>query len=604
MLKRTFVSLFLVVIVLPFTSLNIFGDNNGDADLTRELMDVSGLEKSVQLLPQLIKYQLLESDMVKLPIDKNDVIKVINESIDITAILEGYYNALQSALLPDEKKSLIEWYSTDLGKRIIDLELNALDKEEMKKRDEFAQDIRNLQVSPARSELLQKYDDTIKLTEEVAEFASNAKQKLTQKSITGSEKRKISNETYIKILFTYKDLSDEDLGVYINFLATEAGQKITRLTREYEKTTSMDLMRKIQEGIKNAMYADSGEYVFKEYNFKFNAPGKPWIKLDVSAINPNATLFLQKSGTGINMMIIAEKLDSPKEFTEKTLIEISKSNFKNKSEKIKFYGEKKYKVNGINGVKVSMDATIKKLEVYTTVWGCSRNGYLFQIIITGPKKSKRAVNKDFKELIKGFNLIEKDKKSYADSIKYLDNFSSKYFGYELKLKRKEWLLWDDLDKDIPEAEIGGYRNAAYFSIFPVYLGENRPDIKAILSALPRFMNIEDDDSDITNLKPFNDDGLEGYTFDFRREYERNTLLYKFKIIVKSPFAYMAGIWAPDKFKDLELYSKELFDSISFNDVNGNEFDKDSLDARIKEAQAEFNNSMGSTTIRETSLTLL
>ncbi len=593
MLKRMFMLLLLSVFVLTFKTADICADDNADSDLTQKLMEVSGVEKSTRLLPQLIIYQIVEgSKAPKLPISKDDMISVINKSVDIPEILKSYYEYLDSSLTDEEKNTLIDWYSSDPGKKIVERELKSFEAEEQKKKDEFAKDIRNLQVSPARSELLQKYDDTIKLTEELSNIVSNAREELTQKPLTSSDKREISNETYIEMLLNFKELSDEELSTYINFLATDTGGKITRLTLDYEKKRTLGIMKKIQKGIAGVMTGESGEFKFKDLNFRFKAPGKPWVKLDIKSVNPDATLYLQKAATGINITIVAEKFDTPVEFSVETLVKKSKASFKTRAENIKFYKDKKYSVNGIDGIRYSMSAVINKQKTYITVWAFEKNGYLAQVIFTGPEKTKRTVKRDFKNLISGFELIDCNRIAYADSIKYLETYSSDHFGYSLKLKPKTWLLWTDLDEDVPEAETGGSRDEAYFSIFSVYHGEDEPDKRAVLSALPRFMNIEDDDHDISNIKPFNDNGLTGYTFDFKRAYQNTTFLYKIKIMVKPGFAYMAAIWAPDDFSELDTYSKELFDGISFNDVDGKDFNTDSIAPRLKAAHAEFTNSMG------------
>lgn len=592
MFNKKFMLILAALVILPFTTYSA-DSNEDDAHLTKELMDVSGINKSILLLPEVVKYELLGSTEERnLPIDKKDLMGIIDETVNTSIIHNEYYNALKNALAPDEKKYLIGWYQSDLGRRVIEQELKALEVDEIKKRKEFGLDIRNLQVSPARSELLQRYDDTIKLTEQVAEFAGSARQELANNTITKSEKRKISNDTYIKILFTFRNLSDEDLEAYINFLATENGRKITKLAHEYEKKSTMGMMKKVQEGILKALSSTSEIYTFEDLNFKFASPGKPWIKLDVKKINPAASLYLVNPETGNLILIIAEKFEFPKEFSNEALFELSKTNFKAKSGEINIYDEQKYGVNELEGIRYSMDAAINNQQIYSSNWVCSRNGYLFQILFLGPAENKQSVNRGFEKLLSGFSMIDKEKPAYSKSINYLDKFSSAHFNYRLDLKGKHWIKWEDLEEDIPEAEVGGQRNSAYFSIFPVYFGANKPKSEAVLYALARFMNIKLPDKNITNLRPIKSNDIEGYTFDFRRKYKRGTLLYKFKIIIKSEFAYMIGVWAPETSKDLPSVSDEIFGGLKFYKKKKKNFDPNTLETRGKRAQARFYNYTG------------
>jgi hypothetical protein len=593
MLKK-FILLLGIIFILPFTYDSYYGNEGGDqSDLTKELMDVCGLNKSILLMPGFIQFQVLKGlEESKFPLDKNNLMRIIDETVNTAEIQNGYYNVLNTALTSDEKLKLIGWYKSDLGRRITEQELKAIEVDEVKKREEFSQDIRNLQVTPARSELLQRYDDTLNLTEQVTEFSNSASQELSKNTISKSEKRKISNETYINMVFKLRNISDEDLDSYINFLATEDGKKITRITVEYEKKMTLGLMKKVKESIIKTLSDETEVYTFEDLNFKFTSPGKPWVKLDVKKVNPAASLCLVNPESNIVITIIAERLEMAKEFTNESLLEISKANFKSKINNLKIYDENKYEFNGLQGIRFSYDGIIDNQKLYSSTWICSNNGYLFQILFLGPGDNKQLINQEFEKRLNGFDLIDKGKLAYSKPVNYLDAFSSRYFNYNFNLNGKGWIKWEGMEEDIPEAEVGGHRDSTYFAIFPVYYGANKPKSEVVLYALSRFMNIKLPDKEVTNLLPFNSKDVDGYTFDFRRKFDHEIFNYKFKIIIKSEFAYMIGVWAPETFKELSSVSNELFDDLKFNIESKNTFDMNELEIREKEAQATFYNYVG------------
>ncbi len=595
MLKRLSFLFLSVLSISLITTQYVYGnEKEGEPDLTSLLMDVSGINKSTELLPEMIRYELLKgSDGENLPVDKKEIIKIIGEAVDAAEIKDKYYNALHEKLLPDEKKDIILWYGTETGKKVVEHELRALIPDEIRKKDEFALDIRNLQVSPARGELLRKYEKSLKLEEHNADIANTLNEEVADGRISKSDIREASNRMYITILHKFRDLTDEELEAYVTFIDSDSGKKFVELTNNFEKKTTLDLMRKVAGAAVKSLATGSGTLTFEDLNFKLDPPGKEWIKLDAKKINPEASLYMYKAKPGIGFLIIAEKLDAPAVFESNTLLEINKANLESGSEKIKIYNENKYTVNGLKGIRYSANATIGKQKLYYSNWVYSGNGYLFQILSFGDQKDKRAVNREFKKLMQGFTLIDSEKSAFTQDLKHIGNFSSPLFQYDINLKGKNWTIWDDIEEYAPEAEIGGIKNSACFIMAPVYYGNNKPKSDAVFEALLKFFEIEMPDKEMSNILTYESPDSTGYTFDYQRDYDDGeTLIYKFKIIIKSRAAYLFCIWAPEVTKDLSPLTEELLDSMKFAENENIVFDINKLDKNKKEAHADFYNYVG------------
>lgn len=594
MLKRFFSVLIQVSFLFSVISIACYcSEGENEQDLTGILMEVSGQNRAIEMLPMLINYEVTKGFKGKqMPFDDKEFLQLIEETTDISGIKDFCHDSLHDKLSADEKRELIKWYESDIGKKIVNQELKAITVEELKKKDEFELDIRNLQVSPERSALLIRYENILNLEKQTAEFADTVNKEIPGSNISESKIRDVSNSRYIRILYTFRETSDEDLERYVNFLDSKLGKKYYGLTSEFEKQTTLELMKKLTGAAFKNMIEESDQHIYKDLNFRLDGPQKPWVKLDPEKINPDATLCFYRTNPGMTFSVIAEKIEGSMVLENEAILEISKANFISKFNKVKFFNEKKYKVNGLKGIRYCAESTTGSKKIYAVNWIYSGNGYIFQLIFTGPETEKKAVNQTFGKLVKGFHLIDKDKTVYTTPINYVRDFSSPDFQYGISIKEKGWVKWEDLKEDIPEADFGCHKNTAVFFVTPIYYGKDKPRPEAILKAFMGFMNIQETDKDVTSLVYSKKHGNEVYTFDFKADFEDGDLIYSFKIIIKPEFCYFAGMWAPALKKDFKKISENLFNSLKFYRDKKGGFDLSKLDNNGKRSHAEFYNSAG------------
>jgi len=229
-------------------------------DLLNELYEKSGLEVQVKHFPELI---MSGFDMaIKQQAANNQTLPVDNVN-KIKELISDYYapDIMKNAVLKSFEENLsieiiqavLNWLNSNLGGKCTLLEEKASTPEAFVAMQQYAQNLQNSPPSGQRIEIIKKFDESVRATESSVNIAMNTQfgirtavasifQPVSKEMLTkiaeGVDKNRqqiksaVQPVVMVSLLYTYQSLSDNELGEYIDFAASESGKKYHDVTVE------------------------------------------------------------------------------------------------------------------------------------------------------------------------------------------------------------------------------------------------------------------------------------------------------------------------------------------------------------------------------------
>lgn len=220
-----------------------------DPSPARILMDESGLVEQFGDFDQQIHDQVLESA------EKNSLIppdgavalaEITRKAMNTERMLADLETVLTDTLSPEQMTEFTAFYRTPLGQRILKLEIAAsLPAARAEKIEQSDSILANLNDQPERLAMFRKVDDTLHSTElsttivltfmhtmaiAVAESQERGGSEIHDKireqisGLRGMLKQSMQNQIMVGFAYTYRDLENEDLVAYMDFLQTPSAQ--------------------------------------------------------------------------------------------------------------------------------------------------------------------------------------------------------------------------------------------------------------------------------------------------------------------------------------------------------------------------------------------
>lgn len=215
------------------------------------LMDRSGMTKQIEQIPMMMQMGMLQAAReqgevgqalaarMKAPIEKHFSAAVL------TAGVEG---RLRNQISDREADSLATWYTSELGRKISKLEVDAAGQEAymavMQQMDELTE-------PSARLELMKMVDQAADLTESAITFQSGVVASIGEvfqdqmgsgvsDEVLGAQRTRMKKQIDVArpmlekqmlamLSYTYRDLSDDEVHKYIEFMESPEGKKFTKV---------------------------------------------------------------------------------------------------------------------------------------------------------------------------------------------------------------------------------------------------------------------------------------------------------------------------------------------------------------------------------------
>ena len=224
--------------------------------VTTEVMRLSGLTVQVDLLAMMIlgEFDRLRSLGLQ---PAAGATPAVAETFGAEPLRSNMQEALSRSLEPERTRTLLTWLRAPLSQRIVGLECVLPTAERQTELTDFVNRLPSKPPAPTRLMLIHRLERATDATEGsvvVLAAAGAALQKTLRPFVSpvaavgpqkgGAKARPAVDEnarfrTMVSLLFTYRDLSDADLGRYVNFLESPTGRWFTR-TIQSAFLTSLD----------------------------------------------------------------------------------------------------------------------------------------------------------------------------------------------------------------------------------------------------------------------------------------------------------------------------------------------------------------------------
>lgn len=246
---------FLFVLMMVINAPLLWAQDKSNAPAIDELIIKSGLQQQVEQFPDLVKAGADQSlnQNSKLTLEqKTGLETAIVQAFDPTLMLKTIKENVASGLTQDDINAILVWLNSSLGQKITLLEEQSSTEEGYKKMQEFAQGLANNPPDPKRVAVIGRLDVAAHLTENDVKMRMDMALAMAESMATAFGQKDFSKEALVSALeqkrpqiessakqnviigglFTYQNLTDDELQQYINFYTSKEGQKYTNVTSE------------------------------------------------------------------------------------------------------------------------------------------------------------------------------------------------------------------------------------------------------------------------------------------------------------------------------------------------------------------------------------
>lgn len=236
-------------------------DELNKQEMISRIMDLSGLDVQIPQIADMLNSELVTA-MSSLPenvaAEMSDLIAI---SFDGDSMLATVKDEVSKSVSENELEDMLKWYSTDLGIQITKIEEQQQDAEELKLMQEQKKELfdNHLRVS-----LFEELDKASHITESSidlqismmkAMFKMMGKDEQSQEAKEYIKKNKKMMEettqksTLLSFLYTYRDLDDDEVDLYIDFLNKGTTQSFIKAVNRGTNKAILDGTNQFIKGI-------------------------------------------------------------------------------------------------------------------------------------------------------------------------------------------------------------------------------------------------------------------------------------------------------------------------------------------------------------------
>lgn len=214
------------------------------------LLEVAGISQQVAQFPGLFKgsvQQNAQQGMIISPAQHQAILSSIDSSVLPSSILAGLSREIEAAISQDEVEGLIAWFQSPLGKKVAKAEQSAQSNEAyqqmLKHKKSLLANTQRLAFAERLDALLSAVEMTSKIQQNM-QIAVNATvllalapeqpldmdELLVELQSAGTQiNPALEQMVLVSFVYSYQDLSDEELNSYEDFLNQSATKRFNRL---------------------------------------------------------------------------------------------------------------------------------------------------------------------------------------------------------------------------------------------------------------------------------------------------------------------------------------------------------------------------------------
>ena len=219
----------------------------GQQERVERLLDLNGVTEQVKTFPDMFKIGLNQVSDVPAE-DRQVMSRLVDEKIQPQQIYTAVRDAVVEGVDKNAVSTLISWYESDLGKKVTALEVHASQPEAYQEMIQMAPELlgnpETLEQATRFDQLLGISEFGVMLQETTAVAMYSAMHNFMQPDQPLDEaglrqalaqqkpqwRQQSQQMTALSFAYTYRDLSEDELQSYLDFLATPASQSFTVAT--------------------------------------------------------------------------------------------------------------------------------------------------------------------------------------------------------------------------------------------------------------------------------------------------------------------------------------------------------------------------------------
>ncbi|MGE0267355.1 MAG: hypothetical protein AB7S78_02715 [Candidatus Omnitrophota bacterium] len=231
-----------------------------DTASINELMDKSGLTKQLQNFPDMLQMGMQQA-MQDAPEEKeqelNMLMEKLNQAYNVEKIKGTLVKSLETGLSESDIAAALKWLNSSLGQKITRIEEEHSTVEAEQAKVEFLTALDNADIPEERIRLVQDLEEAVFATDMLLTIVLNSQkaimigimpyipaehriplQEIDVQIEMNRPLLKSQYEDYIigSMIFVYQELSDEELGQYLEFARSDSGIKYHKtISRSFEQ---------------------------------------------------------------------------------------------------------------------------------------------------------------------------------------------------------------------------------------------------------------------------------------------------------------------------------------------------------------------------------
>lgn len=143
---------------------------------------------------------------------------------------------------------------------------------------------------------------------------------------------------------------------------------------------------------------------FKNQNFVFHMPAKPWQQMDAKTFGPKTAVAFNRPDP-MFFTIVAEPIELMLLDPRKHITESSKTGLRKAATSYHVVKEEEVAYNGLAGWQIETEATVQGRDSYFVQWLFATNGFGYQLTAWGPPAKKSALQDESARIFADFELV-------------------------------------------------------------------------------------------------------------------------------------------------------------------------------------------------------
>lgn len=313
---------------------------------------------------------------------------------------------------------------------------------------------------------------------------------------------------------------------------------------------------------------------FEDLNFRFDSIEKPWVIAPAAGINPVASLACMRKNPEVWFIIIAEKIGVETEFDNNALAEVAKTNLRASATNLRVNNQYAEKVNGLDGVRIEIDAVSTGRSISYSMWVCAHHGFAYQLVAFSSVRDKSSLATHAREACRGFHLIDDQRITHTAGIDATEKHNSPEWGYSIDFSKDPgWAYVPRADMEIQAADFNSSRvidgELVSVGVIPIGPPDENVDSTQLLSRMADVLfQVSSAAAIRQKAVRLNHANYKGSEIADTRNSGQSQFGYRLRLLLANDRAYLLAGWWPLTCKQADDRVRKIFEEVELFQPKG------------------------------------